>query len=49
MATLKQLLVQRSPESQKKIAARASEIRQEITLAKRRAALRLPGLRYVNQ
>lgn len=44
MATLKKLLAQRSPESQERIAARAAEVRQEITLAKRRAALR-----YVNQ
>ncbi|WP_312670657.1 helix-turn-helix transcriptional regulator [Pseudescherichia sp.] len=39
MATLKQLLAQRSPESQKRIAARAAEVRQEITLAKLREEL----------
>jgi len=41
MATLKQLLAQRSPESQKRIAARAAEIRQEITLAKLREELHI--------
>ncbi|WP_238082841.1 MULTISPECIES: helix-turn-helix domain-containing protein [Pseudescherichia] len=39
MAMLKQLLAQRSPESQKRIAARAAEVRQEITLAKLREEL----------
>ncbi|WP_312455406.1 helix-turn-helix domain-containing protein [Pseudescherichia sp.] len=39
MATLKQLLAQRSPESQERIAARAAEVRQEITLAKLREEL----------
>ncbi|MCR4459668.1 MULTISPECIES: helix-turn-helix domain-containing protein [Enterobacteriaceae] len=39
MATLKQLLAQRSPESQERIAVRAAEVRQEITLAKLREEL----------
>lgn len=39
MATLKQLIAQRSPESQERIAARAVEVRQEITLAKLREEL----------
>lgn len=39
MAMLKQLLAQRSPESQERIAARAAEVRQEITLAKLREEL----------
>jgi len=41
MATLKQLLAQRSAESQEKIAARAAEVRQEITLAKLREELHI--------
>ncbi|HAZ77726.1 MAG TPA: transcriptional regulator, partial [Enterobacteriaceae bacterium] len=36
---LKQLLAQRSPESQERIAVRAAEVRQEITLAKLREEL----------
>ncbi|WP_312632657.1 helix-turn-helix domain-containing protein [Pseudescherichia sp.] len=39
MATLKQLLAQRSLESQERIAVRAAEVRQEITLAKLREEL----------
>ena len=41
MAMLKQLLAQRSPESQERIAARAAEVRQEITLAKLREELHI--------
>ncbi|MDU5453284.1 helix-turn-helix domain-containing protein [Pseudescherichia vulneris] len=41
MATLKQLLAQRSAESQERIAARAAEVRQEITLAKLREELHI--------
>jgi len=41
MATLKQLLAQRSAESQERIAARAAEIHQEITLAKLREELHI--------
>lgn len=46
MATLKQLLVKRSPESQGRIAARAAEVRQEITRKTQGgAALARPTLR----
>lgn len=39
MATFDELLAKRSPESQARIAARAGEIRQEITLSKIREEL----------
>lgn len=39
MATLEELLAQRSPESRARVAARADEMRREITLAKIREEL----------
>ncbi|WJD49627.1 MULTISPECIES: helix-turn-helix domain-containing protein [unclassified Enterobacter] len=39
MATLKEMMAKRSPESRDRIKARAAEIRQEITLAKLREEL----------
>ncbi len=39
MATLKEMMAKRTPESQARIKARAAEIRQEITLAKLREEL----------
>jgi len=39
MATLKEMMAKRSPESRARIEARAAEIRQEITLAKLREEL----------
>jgi len=39
MATLKEMMAKRSPESRARIEARAAEIRQEITFAKLREEL----------
>ncbi|MCU1795459.1 helix-turn-helix domain-containing protein [Pectobacterium polaris] len=41
MATLKEMMAKRSPESRARIEARAAEIRQEITLAKLREELNM--------
>ncbi|MDQ5891223.1 MAG: hypothetical protein QG613_93, partial [Pseudomonadota bacterium] len=41
MATLKEMMAKRSPESRARIEARTAEIRQEITLAKLREELNM--------
>ncbi|AIA73178.1 helix-turn-helix domain-containing protein [Pectobacterium atrosepticum] len=41
MATLKEMMAKRSPESRARIEARTAEIRQEITLAKLREELKM--------